>query len=224
MAISSPWEMRTEILMLPVPDAPLDLYAPGQNFSSWVDRLVLGSHVYARNAPIPFEPEGLLGTLPSIAQALMGALAGMLIRARGCTRTTLIRMLGAGLVLTALGVLLAPFHPVVKATWSSTFVLVTTGLALLTFASLIWCLDIRGWQGPLAHFAQAFGINAITAYVVHTYAMGPLLLNSITWEMHGQLADIMPPALAMLLPVMLVVLVSWIPVAVMKHKGIILKV
>lgn len=210
--------------MLPVPDTVLDLYAPGQNFSSWFDRAVLGDHVYARGAPVPFEPEGILGTLPSIAQALMGTLAGILIRAKGCTTATLKYMLLAGFALTALGVALAPFHPIVKATWSSAFVLVTTGLALLMFAALIWCLDMKGWRGPLATFAQAFGINAITAYVVHTYVMGPLLLNGVTASVQNTLSGVMPPTLAMLIPVLLVVIASWLPVAVMKKKGIILKV
>jgi predicted acyltransferase len=209
---------------LPVPDAAVDLHAPGQNFSSWFDRFILGSHVYAKNAPIPFEPEGILGTLPSIAQALMGALTGMLLRARGCTTATLQHLALAGLVLTILGFALAPLHPIVKATWSSTFVLATSGLALLVFALLIWCLDVKGWRGPAATFAQAFGINAITAYVVHTYAMAPLLLNGVTASAQDSLAGVMPPALAMLLPVALVVVASWLPVALMKKKGVILKV
>lgn len=210
--------------MLPIPDAAVDLHAPGQDFSSWFDRFALGSHVYARGAPVPFEPEGILGTLPSIAQALMGALTGMLIRAYGCTSETLRRMVLAGLALTTLGFVLAPFHPIVKATWSSTFVLATSGLALLIFALLIWCLDVKGWRGPFATFAQAFGINAITAYVVHTYVMAPLLLNGVTAMVQDSLAGYIPPALAMLLPVSLVVLASWVPVAMMKKKGIILKV
>ncbi|WP_262692088.1 acyltransferase family protein [Kordiimonas aestuarii] len=210
--------------MIPIPDAPVDLLAPGQNYSSWFDRFILGSHVYARNAEIPFEPEGLLGTLPSIAQALMGALTGSLIRAKGCTGRTLCQMCAVGLFLTLLGFGLAPFHPIVKATWSSTFVLATSGLALLVFTALIWCLDVKGWRGPLTSFAQAFGINAITAYVVHTYLMGPLLLNGITESLQDSLAATLPAEFAMLVPVMIVVLASWLPVAIMKRKGIILKV
>ncbi|WP_417449890.1 acyltransferase family protein [Kordiimonas sp.] len=210
--------------MTPFPDVPLDLMAPGQNFSSWFDRLVLGDHVYARNAAVPYEPEGLLGTLPSIAQALMGALTGTLIRARGCTKATLRQLCAAGLVFTVLGFALAPLHPIVKATWSSTFVLATSGLALLVFAALIWCLDIKGWRGSCATFAQAFGINAITAYVAHTYLMAPLLLNDGTLALQEKLSSLLPAELAMLVPVMVVVLVSWTPVALMKRKGIILKV
>ena len=210
--------------MIPIPDASVDLLAPGQNYSSWFDRFILGEHVYARNARVPFEPEGLLGTLPSIAQALIGALTGTLIRTRGCTSGTLRQMCLAGIVLTVLGCGLAPFHPIVKATWSSTFVLATSGMALMVFAALIWCLDIKGWRGGCATFAQAFGINAITAYVAHTYLMAPLLLNDWTVAFQEKLSALFPAELTMLVPVMGVVLVSWVPVAVMKRKGIILKV
>ena len=210
--------------MVPIPDAPIDLYAPGQNYSSWFDRYILGAHVYARTAPIPFEPEGLMGTLPSIAQALIGALVGTYIRKHGATMATITRLAGVGAALALAGFALAPYHPIVKATWSSTFVLATTGLALLVFAPLMWLLDMRGKRGPLASFARAFGINAITAYVLHTYLMGPMLTNGLTASLQNTLSSLLQPEAAMLVPVILVVLASWLPVAWMMRKGIILKV
>lgn len=210
--------------MIPIPDGETNLLEPGLNYSNWFDRYFLGDHVFARNAPAPYEPEGLLGTLPSIAQALMGALTGMYIRHRGAGTVLLRHMCFTGLILTILGFALSGIHPIVKATWSSTFVLTTSGMALLVFAILIWMLDIKGWRGPLTRFGQAFGINAITAYVVHTYLMGPVLLNPVTTGMQDSLAALMSPTLAMLLPVVIVVMLSWIPIAIMQKRGIILKV
>lgn len=210
--------------MIPIPDGEINLLEPGLNYSSWFDRYFLGDHVYARNEPVPFEPEGLLGTLPSIAQALMGALTGMYIREKGAGMGLLRNMCLAGLVLTSLGFALADIHPIVKATWSSTFVLTTSGLALLVFAILIWMLDMKGWRGPLASFGQAFGVNAITAYVIHTYLMGPVLLNGVTAGLQSTLAGLVAPELAMLLPITCIVLMCWVPVAVMQKRGLILKV
>jgi len=211
-------------LMLNVPDAALDLLAPGQNFSSWFDRAILGDHVYHPTAPLPFEPEGLLGTLPSIAQALLGVLAGLYIKTRGGTTGTVGRFVLAGVILTALGYGLAPFHPIIKAVWSSTFVLVTTGLGLLTFAFLIWAIDIKGHRSWGVSFLQAFGINAITAYVLHTYLMGPLLLNRFADHLVDGLGGTIGVPVAMLLPAIGVILVTWVPLAVMQRRKIILKV
>lgn len=210
--------------MIPIPDGEVNLLTPGLNYSSWFDRHVLGDHVYARHAPVPFEPEGLLGTLPSIAQALMGALAGTYIRKSGASPKLLRGMCLSGLILTSIGFALADLHPIVKATWSATFVLTTSGLALLVFAYLIWALDMKGYRGPLASFAQAFGVNAITAYVIHTYLMGPVLLNRLAAQLQDTLAAGIAPELAMLVPVLFVVVLCWIPVAVMQKRGLILKV
>ncbi len=212
------------LLMLDVPDAARDLLAPGQNFSSWFDRAILGDHVYHPNALLQFEPEGLRGTLPSVAQALLGVLAGLYIKTKGGTLETVSRLAIAGAVLTALGYGLAPFHPIIKAVWSSTFVLATTGLGLLTFAFLIWAIDIRGVRGRGVTFIQAFGINAITAYVLHTYLMGPLLLNRFADHLVDGLGSTISVPVAMLLPALGVILATWVPVAVMQRRKIILKV
>ena len=56
--------------------------------------------------------------------------------------------------------------PINKALWTSSFVLVTAGLALLSFAVLYEIADVRGktrWGKPF----EALGQNAIAAYVCH---------------------------------------------------------
>ncbi|NVJ97686.1 MAG: DUF5009 domain-containing protein [Alphaproteobacteria bacterium] len=212
------------LLMLNFPDATRDLLAAGQNFSSWFDRAILGDMIYHPTAPLPFEPEGVLGTLPSVAQALLGALAGLYIKTRGGTINTVVRLILAGSILTALGYGLAPFHPIVKAVWSSTFVFATTGLALLLFAFLIWAIDIKGHRSWMVKFAQAFGINAITAYVVHTYLMGPMLLNRLNHHLVDGLGGTISMEGAILVSAVLVIVATWIPVAVMQRRNIILKV
>lgn len=212
------------LLILDVPDTARDLLAPGQNFSSWFDRALLGNMIYQPKATLPFEPEGILGTLPSIAQALLGALTGLYLKTKGGSIETVGRLVIAGVVLTALGYGLAPLHPIVKAVWSSTFVLATTGLALLTFALLIWAVDLKGHRSWTVTFAQAFGINAITAYVAHTYLMGPMLLNSFNHNLVAGLSGTVGTEAATLVSATFVIVATWIPVEVMRRKGWVLKV
>lgn len=212
------------LLLLDVPDAPRDLWAPGQNFSSWFDRALLGDHVYNPSAPLPFEPEGILGTLPSVAQALLGTLAGLFIKHRGGTENTVAKLAGAGTILALVGFAVSSFDPIVKAVWSSSFVLTTTGIALLLFAILIWVIDIKGHRSFPVTFMQAFGINAITAYVLHTYLMGPMLLNSFADSLVDGLGGTIGVPAAALLPAFGVILATWVPVAVMQRRKIVLKV
>lgn len=212
------------IQLLPVPDTARDLLAPGQNFSHWFDRALLGDNIYHPSADLPFEPEGILSTLPSIAQALLGALTGLYLKHKGGTPGVVGRLAISGAVLALIGYGLAPLHPIVKATWSSTFVLATTGYALLTFAFLIWALDIKGHRSPPVTFAQAFGINAITAYVLHTYLMAPVLLSGPSLGFIANTRDTLTPELAALIPALVVILLTWVPVAIMQKRGWILKV
>lgn len=212
------------LLMLDIPDATRDLLMPGQNFSSWFDRAILGDMIYHPTAPLPFEPEGILGTLPSIAQALLGSLTGLYLKTKGGSIETVGRLAIAGVALTALGYALAPFHPIIKAVWSSSFVLVTTGLALITFAFLIWAVDLKGHRSWAVTFAQAFGINAITAYVVHTYLMGPMLLNNFNHNLVAGLSGTVGTEAATLVSATFVIIATWIPVEAMRRKGWVLKV
>src|SRR3546814_10524882 len=44
-----------------------DIWVRGHNFIASVDRLLLGNHLYVKG-PEGYDPEGILGTLPAIAQ------------------------------------------------------------------------------------------------------------------------------------------------------------
>ncbi|EJL37978.1 Protein of unknown function (DUF1624), partial [Caulobacter sp. AP07] len=63
------------LTLLPFPDGTTDLLRPGANFVGWFDRAVLGAHTYV-HGPLGYDPEGLLSTLPAVAQALLGVAAG----------------------------------------------------------------------------------------------------------------------------------------------------
>jgi predicted acyltransferase len=61
-----------------------------------------------------------------------------------------------------------------KALWTSSYVLLTAGLALLVLAALYWLIEMRGyrrWATPLV----VFGVNALILYFLST-AMARLLV------------------------------------------------
>jgi predicted acyltransferase len=212
------------VAILPIPDADVDYLAPGQNFSHWLDRTILGGSIYAPHNPLPFEPEGLLGTLPSAAQALIGVLTGMWLKARAGEQGLLKPLWGAAFGMVAFGLMWALMFPPVKALWSASFVWITSGLGLALLNALYWWLDIKKAAIPGARFAQAFGINAITGYVVHTYLMSPMLNTGPNLTLYETLAAFIPAPLAAMPGIIAVITASWIPVAVMQRNGWILKV
>lgn len=213
------------LCLLPVPDAgPANLHTPGQDFSSYLDRVILGAHVYANTAPLPYDPEGLMGTLPTLAQALIGVLAGLYVKTGGTDARRVARLAVAGVALLALGVVWSIAFPIVKSIWSSSFVAVTSGATLIVFALLLWALDMKSWRPAIIAFPHAFGINAITAYVLHTYLMGPVLASGAASALYDLGTTMLPDRAASLLPYALVIVLTWVPVAVMRRQGWILKV
>lgn len=134
------------------------------NFARWVDLHLLGvAHIY-KVGDVPFDPEGLVSTLPAVATTMVGFFAGELIR--GPLPLTLkLRRLGlAGAGVAATGLLTCLLEPVNKQLWTTSYVLLTGGLAMLTLAFSSWMIDVRKWRaGTLP--AVVFGSNPLVVFV-----------------------------------------------------------
>ncbi|MDR1592099.1 MAG: heparan-alpha-glucosaminide N-acetyltransferase domain-containing protein [Prevotellaceae bacterium] len=153
-----------------------------ENIVGVVDRAVLGtSHMYKLHG-INFEPEGLLSTLPCIAHVLIGVVVGRFIDTQH--HTDKIRKLFLfGTVLLFAGLLLQYALPINKSLWSSTYVLVTCGLASLLFGLLIWLIDIKGWRRGWVFF-ESFGINPMAIFVIG--GILTTLIGNIGFTFHEQ--------------------------------------
>jgi predicted acyltransferase len=152
------------------------------NLSAQVDRILLVPHVWSQTKT--WDPEGALSTLPAVATTVLGLLAGLWVRSgRRAFAITLGLLLG-GLALTVLGVLwgeAAPpwlLFPVNKGIWTSSFVLLTGGLAAALFGLTYWVVDVAGWKGWAAPFVT-YGKNAIAVYVGAGFLADTLL--AIKW-------------------------------------------
>lgn len=143
-------------------------FTPEGNLAGKIDRLVLGTnHMWRAGTDaagnVVYDPEGLLSTLPATANVLFGLL-GALAWQRWRDRATL-RIALAGVALTLLGLALAPYFPLNKRIWTSSFVLLTTGLSALGFAACIVATKSAAIRRLLTLF-DMFGMNAILAYLV----------------------------------------------------------
>jgi predicted acyltransferase len=137
--------------------------SPQGNLAFWLDHAILGAHTW-RYSPGPGDPEGILSTLPAIVSALAGVFAGELLRSERTVRRKLGLMLAWGAAAAALGLALQPLFPINKNLWSPTYVIFTTGAALLALGAAYALIDLLGarrWARPF----EAFGMNAIAAYV-----------------------------------------------------------
>ncbi|MEZ0228812.1 MAG: acyltransferase family protein [Planctomycetota bacterium] len=132
------------------------------NVGAPIDRAIFGTHLYRKGK---WDPEGLFSTIPAIATALSGVLAGRWI---GETqRSGFERACGlfvAGVACIAVGFAWNSWQPINKQLWTSSYVFFTSGLALQTLAASYWVIDLQGrsgWATPFLHF----GRNAIFVYM-----------------------------------------------------------
>jgi predicted acyltransferase len=130
---------------------------------SYVDRTVFGTHVW-RQAKV-YDPEGILSTIPAIATALFGVLAGQWLRSERTRYEKAAGMFVVGAACVAIGWAWNAFFPINKALWTSSYVFFTGGLALQFLSICYWLIDIKGYRRWAKPF-EVFGLNAIALYVV----------------------------------------------------------
>ena len=166
--------------LVPVPGYGAGVLDFNGNLCGYIDTKLLAGHLYKPE----FDPEGILSTLPAIATSLLGTLAGDWLRKSKAVLTKTTGLLGAGIVLTALGLALHPYFPVNKQLWTSTFVLFAAGAALLLLALCVLVIDGFGFKKWATPFF-VFGTNAIAAYcgsILGTKLLVLLKANSYIYE------------------------------------------
>lgn len=149
------------------------------NLAAWLDRTILTEAHIWRSAKV-YDPEGILSTIPALVTTLTGVLTGTWLlkkssddgeneeankQARQYSSLNKVSgMFFFGTVLLAAGWSWSLVFPLNKSLWTSSYVLYTSGLALLTLAGCYWLVDIKGykkWSKPFI----VFGVNALALFV-----------------------------------------------------------
>jgi predicted acyltransferase len=139
--------------------------SPEGNMVRVVDLKLIGAdHMYTRARSEKTDPEGLLSTLPAVVTALVGYWTGLYIQRRGVSGRTVATLVVAGLICAAVGQGWHYWFPINKKIWTSSFVLLTGGLAMVVLAGCLLKFDIWGWR-RLARPFEIIGINAIFVFV-----------------------------------------------------------
>lgn len=139
-------------------------YSLEGNAAIKLDLLVIGADRMYMGEGLPFDPEGLLSTIPATVNVIAGFLVGKMIQAKGNTLKTVKSILFFGLVMIAGAYLWDILFPINKKIWTSSYVLVTVGWSLILLAVLIYLVEIKEWK-KWTYFFQAFGRNPLILYV-----------------------------------------------------------
>ena len=166
------------LAFVPPPGGTAPDYTMGGNLSAYIDRvairdpLTINGKAYGKlyynlkkDGTTEGENEGLLSTIPAIATALLGALAGQWLLTCPCNRRKVVWLLAAGLISIGVGLAWGQVFPIIKILWTSSYVLIAGGCSLLLLGLFYLVIDVwklRFWAFPFV----VIGMNSITIYVV----------------------------------------------------------
>ena len=161
---------------------PADPYGLIGWFGTAIDRDILGAaHLY-RGEGLAFDPEGLASTPPAIAQVLLGWWVGDTIRRESPGPALVVRLFTTGLLLLAAGYLWQLELPLNKKIWTSSYVLHSTGLAVMALAALFQWIEVAPQPSATPawmRFFEAFGRNPLFVFVLSGFV--PRVLALLRW-------------------------------------------
>jgi predicted acyltransferase len=195
---------------------------PGLGISGWLDQNFIPGRVLRKT----WEPEGILSTLPAIANGLIGVAIMRWIK-RG--NIGMVKLGAVGALLVVVGLALTPILPLNKNLWTASFALVTCGIGTVFWAALkiLWPV-ISG--NSIARWTVSLGQAALTLYVVHTLLIAVIVRKlpsgETIWQVSYQaLASTgLSPPIASLLYACLAAAISCAILPWLKRRGWILKV
>ncbi|HEY9114379.1 MAG TPA: heparan-alpha-glucosaminide N-acetyltransferase domain-containing protein [Bacteroidales bacterium] len=147
--------------LIPTPGYETAMLEPGINLAAWIDNILLPGQMWQGT----WDPEGIFSTLPAIATGITGMLVGRLLLIEIPRDRKVIWLFTLGFAAAVLGFMWGWIFPLNKNLWTSSYVVLTSGLAALTFAALFFMVDILGYKKSV-WVGIVFGANAIAIYVL----------------------------------------------------------
>lgn len=147
--------------LVPVPGIGEPNFEKGTNLGAWLDSVVLEGHMWIFSKT--WDPEGILSTIPAIASGIIGLLIGQLIN-RPLPKLEIVKKMAIiGTVLILMGLLWNMVFPINKSLWTSSYVLYTSGLAILCLTILFYVIEVADYKKWTKLFL-IWGVNPMVVF------------------------------------------------------------
>jgi predicted acyltransferase len=152
------------LFLIPVPGYGAgDLSFEG-NLVGWFDRTFLPGRLLQGT----YDELGLLTQLPALCLTVMGAFAGDILRSSRQDQQKIVNMLTLGVAGIGLALIWDLHFPINKHLWSSSFILLTGGMAFVFMAAFFWVIDVMQYR-KWAFFFKVIGMNSLTVYFAYRF-------------------------------------------------------
>ena len=152
------------LFLVPVPGyGPGDLSIEG-NLVGWIDRNFMPGRLIQKI----YDENAILTQFPAMCLTVFGTIAGDILRRDKTNKKKLLTLILLGLGGIALGLLWNLHFPINKRLWSSSFILLTTGMAFLFLTLFYGVIDVLGYR-KWAFFFQVIGLNSLVIYYAYHF-------------------------------------------------------
>ncbi len=206
------WAM---LLLIPVPGYGAgDLSFEG-NLVGWFDRSFMPGRLLQQT----YDENALLTQLPALCLTVMGAVAGDILQNRNTENKKLLYLCLAGIISIGVGLLWSIHFPINKHLWTSSFILLTAGMAFLFLALFYWVIDVKGFR-RWTFFFKVIGMNSLVIYLLVRFVDFSASSRMLFSGFYMHLAEKWQPACNAFGSLLLV----WLILYVMYRKKIFVKV
>jgi predicted acyltransferase len=152
------------LFLIPVPGYGAGNLTMEGNLVGWIDRNFLPGRLLQKI----YDENGLITQLPALCLTVMGSLAGDVLRSDRKESKKLQILLLAGIAGIGIGLFWGLHFPINKHLWSSSFILLTAGMAFLILSIFYYVIDVLKFQS-WTFFFQVIGMNSLTIYLAYHF-------------------------------------------------------
>ena len=172
------------VKFIPVPSFGAgDLSFEG-NLIGWFDRHYMPGRLLQKT----YDELALLTQFPAACLVIFGTLAGDTLRDNTTSSAKLQRLLLFGTVGIAAGLLWHFVFPINKHLWSSSFILLTAGLAFWSLTLFYWVIDVLGFV-RWSFFFRVIGMNSLVMYLAYRFIDFDKTSRLLFSGIYGHLAE-----------------------------------
>lgn len=204
-------------------------YSLEDNLVRQFDLAVLGASHLWQGKGLAFDPEGILSTFPSIVNVIIGYEATRVLLASNDKAKALGQLLVAAILLIVVALIWSLLFPINKSLWTSPFVLLTCGVAILLLLLLVKLEQsaVAPVIKPVYHTFEIIGKNPLFIYVLSgllatTLYLIPIGNASAYTALYAAFCKVADPYLASLLFALLMVFILWFVAWVLHKRNIII--
>src|SRR5690606_19376294 len=168
---------------------------------------------------VTYDELAILTQFPALCLTILGTAAGDTLRSALSPGLKIRRMVIYGMMGLAIALVWQLHFPINKHLWSSSFILLTGGMAFLSLALFYYIIDVLGYR-KWAFFFQVIGINSLAIYLAYRFIDFNFTSRLLFQGIYSPLAEQWQPVAQALGALLLV----WLFMYVLYRKKIFLKI